>query len=146
MTPEEIAEWAAGKETLPAEKNKGGRPPGSKTEKPIHKSIETYTNPNHLIDFMNRSVGLPADVIEATVVAGGYAAAVWQFRAAALKGDYNTTKALEIWLKWAQTVIEDQQKPPAEENNSPGSVAFIKADRTAPPPGTEKTNGTDSND
>lgn len=78
----------------PAEKKKAGRPPNVT-------SIAKWTDPKQIINFINQMQKLPIEAIDDIVINQGYAAAVWQFRAAALTGDYTMARALEIWLKWA---------------------------------------------
>jgi hypothetical protein len=91
--------------------------PGSGKPHPI----EQWANDEKLLKFMKRMKHVPTAGIDSYVVNETYAAAVWKMREAALAGDYTATRAIQLWLTWADVKLK---KPGKMKNVSKGSAAF----------------------
>jgi hypothetical protein len=63
------------------------------------------------------SRGHTVEALDDHVANETYAAALWVFRAAALKGDYPATRSMEIWLNWAGKKLRERKNPPKPVNN-----------------------------
>lgn len=93
-------------------------------------SLEDWMDTKKLITFMNSMRTAPIDGIDDLIVNESYAAAVWQFRKAAIEGDLKAASAMKLWLDWAKPIL-GRKKLPAEIPQSPGSSAFGPRDVTA---------------
>lgn len=98
-------------------------------------ALDVYTEPRKLVNFMNRMRRVPLDAIDDKIVHETYPAALWLFRSAAVCGNVNGTRALKMWLDWAQPIINSGKRRQKKNNDSPGSVAFLPRE---PQPGEER--------
>lgn len=87
-------------------------------------SVERMTDEKKMITWINSVRKAPIDGIDDMIVHESYAAAVWLFRAAAVRGDLKATSALEKWLIWAKPIV-NRPRPDAAPKPSTGSVAFL---------------------
>lgn len=99
----------------------GDGPQSSALVKPTNVGLESLTDPEQLLVFLEATKTAVFEAIDDAAVNQGYAAAVWCFRQAALQGDLKTTKALHTWIEWANTVRK-REKPVEEEKISNPNV------------------------
>lgn len=92
---------------------------------PTNASIATIVDPDELTKFLTVTRTAPFEAIDSAVVSQGYAAAVWQFRAAAISGDYKTAKALELWLEWAGKINARPKREQMENIKNENSKMFM---------------------
>lgn len=100
----------------------GGLPVQLRTE---NFSIADFSDNKKFIRWMNKVRRVPLEGIDAYIVAQTYAAAVWEFRRAAIDGNLKATKAIEAWLMWAKPIIQQMAHRDKPANVSKGSVAFL---------------------
>lgn len=84
---------------------------------------EQFYNEENLAKFLAFTKTAPFEGIGETIIHQTYAAAVWHFRNAALRGDIDMTRSIKMWLEWAQPFI----RPKAKEDgiHNPGTAAFL---------------------
>lgn len=87
-----------------------GSPQSSALVKPTNVALDVLTDPDKLLAFLEATRTAPFEGIDSLAVSEGYAAAVWLYRSSALMGDYKRTKALQLWIEWANMV---QARPEA---------------------------------
>ena len=90
-------------------------------------SVERFIDLKNLIPWMNKTRNMPIDAIDSVIVNDTYGAALWLFRQAAVAGNINATKSMQIWLDWAKPVLRQQsdKEKNTAKNVSPGSAAFM---------------------
>ena len=87
--------------------------------------IDKYTDPQQLVKWINSTRKVPLEAIDDFVVNETYPIAVWLFRAAAIEGHIESTRAMRMWLEWAQPIINRSKREQKKATPSKGSVAFL---------------------
>lgn len=77
-----------------------------------------------MLRFIAKTMEVPFEGISDAIIHQGYAAVLWRFREAALSGDIDTTRALKLWLDWAQPHVSKPQ-PKEESIQNPHAAAFL---------------------
>lgn len=72
----------------------------------------------------------PTEKLKDQVIEETYPAALWRFREAATQGDYTATRAMQIWIDWADKNIKERPKAPPKQVNNPAVAKFMPAART----------------
>lgn len=89
------------------------------------KSIANFTEPKAMVTFLNKTRTAPLPAIDDLIINGGYAAAVWMFRAAAMSGDYQSARALNLWLTWAAPHIAKPKRGKMKNVTNKNAAAFL---------------------
>lgn len=88
-------------------------------------TIDKLIDPKKIANWMNKTRKMPIEAIDLVMVTNTYAAAVFEFRSAALNGHLNRAKSIELWLKWAAPIIQASKRDQKKPKESKGSVAFL---------------------
>ncbi len=85
--------------------------------------VKMFMDPGIMAKFVKVMKNSPFEAIDDAIIGPAYAAMLWQFRAAALAGDTDTTRAIKTWLDWAKPIIAKPKHEKPKVNNA-GAAAF----------------------
>ena len=89
--------------------------------------LAVYCDNKLMLEFIRQMRRATPEAMNDAIIGHGYAAVMWKFREAALLGDIDRTRALKMWLEWAQPHIDKPKEDP-ERISNPNAAAFLPRD------------------
>lgn len=90
--------------------------------------IPQLTSPERMRAFCNNTRKLPIDRLEDRIMTESMPVMLWKFREFALAGNYNSARAIQLWLDWASKVSSRPKK--AGRDKGVVSGALFDASKT----------------